>query len=363
MIVRELTARGAGGVAVVELRGTGALELASRLSAAPLPKRAGAAVLRRLQLDGESIDEALVWIESEERVELHVHASPPLVRALLTSLIGLGVRPAQDLAGSIEHRATHLLASAVGDSAARILLDQAEGALRREIESVLALEDVVVVVRRLDALRAAGRLAQFALTPTRVAIVGVVNSGKSTLFNALVGVDRAIVSAHAGATRDALVERAQFGEWPVELIDTAGERELDGASPEVALERAGQRRASELRGTADWTIRLSPPPYSPSVEPAHGAEARIASRADLVAVPPVSFDAVISTRRDPKAAVQAVHELFRAAFELPRSAWTPGAAVPFDAPSREGVRAALGAAQRSVDDWRSPLVELLERAD
>ena len=56
----------------------------------------------------------------------------------------------------------------------------------------------------------------------KLAIVGRPNTGKSSLFNALIERDRAIVTAIAGTTRDLISERVSIGGIPVELIDTAG---------------------------------------------------------------------------------------------------------------------------------------------
>lgn len=65
----------------------------------------------------------------------------------------------------------------------------------------------------------------------RIVFVGLPNAGKSSLFNALVGSERAIVSPQAGTTRDAVSSPAALGELSVDLIDTAGIEELEGASP------------------------------------------------------------------------------------------------------------------------------------
>jgi tRNA modification GTPase len=75
----------------------------------------------------------------------------------------------------------------------------------------------------------------------RVVIMGLPNSGKSTLFNALLRSDRSIVSHHPGTTRDIIEEHCQIGGYTVRLIDTAGLRESD-----CEIEREGIRRAISL---------------------------------------------------------------------------------------------------------------------
>src|SRR5262249_50482415 len=135
------------------------------------------------------------------------------------------------------------------DSAARILLDQCDGALRTAL-SELASASASERAPAIDALLDRGRIARFALEPTDVVIAGPVNAGKSTLFNVLLGEERTIAAAEEGTTRDAVTERAAFGAYPVRLTDTAGERELSSASNESRVERAGQERARRARDGA-----------------------------------------------------------------------------------------------------------------
>jgi tRNA modification GTPase len=87
----------------------------------------------------------------------------------------------------------------------------------------------------------------------RVAIVGPANSGKSTLFNALVGTERAIVSPHAGTTRDLVEAELEIGGVRVVLQDTAG---LEVATDPVEIE--GIRRARGAAAAADAVVVLWP---------------------------------------------------------------------------------------------------------
>jgi len=84
-----------------------------------------------------------------------------------------------------------------------------------------------------------------------VVLAGAPNAGKSSLMNALLGERRAIVSDAAGTTRDFLEECADFGGWPVRLVDTAG---LRAASD--AVEREGVERAKDLMARADLVVAL-----------------------------------------------------------------------------------------------------------
>ena len=85
----------------------------------------------------------------------------------------------------------------------------------------------------------------------RVAIVGAPNAGKSSLLNALLGYDRAIVSSEAGTTRDTVEEVLDFGGYPVRLIDTAGLR-----SEGSAIEKEGMARARQRMEEADVILEL-----------------------------------------------------------------------------------------------------------
>lgn len=338
----ELTPRGAGGVAVVAVQGAGALD-AVRALAPGANVALGRPVLARLEHDGEWIDEALVVAHAADRVELQVHGAPPLVRRLARALgggerrarivgapgvEGLAAASGDDPGGDAGQRATAwaLLADATCEAAARTWLDQAEGALARELRRIDALEGPA----RAEASRALderSRCARFLVTPPRLVLAGPVNAGKSTLFNALLGRGRAITSDEEGTTRDLLREPAVLGEWPVLLVDSAGERAGAGD-----VERLGQRRGRGERARADLVLWLAPPGATP---PARGAEERrvvVPSRGDLAGAPPDALRPL----EDPVGARERVAALVRAAFDLPDRAWTPGAAVrlPGASPAR-----------------------------
>jgi tRNA modification GTPase len=324
---RELTPRGPGGVAVVEVSGPGARAAVEALAGARLS--AGALRLVRLALDGEVLDEALAWCEDDQRVELHLHGSPPLVRRILEHLGAAGGA----VPASIEERARELLASAPCEAGARMLLDQAEGALRRELASWRGLDDAALEAR-IAVLRERSRVARFALEPARVVLAGPVNAGKSTLFNALYGRERVVVAAGAGTTRDAIAERVLLGAWPVELVDTAGERELDPSSAPARIEAQGQRLARELRASADLVLWLDPCDRPRGAPARDGRAVVLASRADLAVSPPAAGVPRISAVRDPLAATHVVREAFLRAFELPEQPWRAGEALAFDGPAR-----------------------------
>jgi tRNA modification GTPase len=108
------------------------------------------------------------------------------------------------------------------------------------------MEGAVAALARLGASFETGRLLS---SGCRVAILGRPNAGKSTLFNALLGSARAIVTDVPGTTRDTLHATVDIEGIPVELVDTAGLRET-----EDAVEKIGVLRAREAGETADFVL-------------------------------------------------------------------------------------------------------------
>ena len=90
-----------------------------------------------------------------------------------------------------------------------------------------------------------------------VAIVGAPNVGKSSLFNALLNANRAIVTAIPGTTRDLLTERADIGGLSLSLIDTAGVRETADVVEQEGVARAqGSGRRRRSRRSCCWIDRV-----------------------------------------------------------------------------------------------------------
>ncbi|MCE9593353.1 MAG: 50S ribosome-binding GTPase [Planctomycetes bacterium] len=334
--VRELSPRGGGAVAIVAVRGRDALarvrELCGRVELA-----SGDVRLVDLRVDGERLDRALCVVPNVDEVELHLHGSPVLVERLLAALGGETERREPV---ALEARASCSLEHAPSESAARILLDQAEGALRRELDALVLDDDVA----RLERLVERSRVARFALEPARVVVAGPVNAGKSTLFNLLLGERRAIESAEPGTTRDVLHGRAHFGAYPVELFDGAGERTPSFDDAQRAIELAGQALAREVRGEADWIAWLAPDGGAPP-SPIVARTTTFLSRADEASRTLRERAArTLEAHRAPEQATHAVWLAFREFFVLPEDPWIPGAAAAFDSASRGHLDACLSAA-------------------
>ena len=290
VIVAIATPPGEGAVGMVRLSGPKALAVAGafvRPAAEAEPKRAVAA---RAFDGGDYLDTVvLVWHAGprsptgEDLVELTAHGSPYVLRRLVELAVRAGARPAEpgeftrraflngklDLAqaeavcGLIRSRtrlAHRAAAEALEGRLSRSVLD-----LRRGLVELLARLEVAIdhpdedqplvaaseaalalapLARSLEELRRAGRTGRLALEGLKVALVGAPNAGKSSLLNALLGRERAIVLDQPGTTRDTLEEAADLGGLLCVLVDTAGLRSgaLDAAES-LGIERT--RRAAE----------------------------------------------------------------------------------------------------------------------
>jgi tRNA modification GTPase len=234
----------------------------------------------------------------EDCAELHLHGSPGILRAALERCVLMGARPA--LPGEFSFRAflggklsilqaeatDALTACETGAQAQRFSpgaasaleaevrrLAKGVGELEAQMEACVDFPEEVAGPEGLPALMAALEVELSALAeaglrsrPLRegwtVALVGAPNAGKSSLFNALLRRERAIVSPHPGTTRDVLAETLDVGGLPLTLLDTAGSRE-----PSDPLERLGVEAAAAAASGADAVLVVGRP-MGPSWNPA-----------------------------------------------------------------------------------------------
>jgi tRNA modification GTPase len=346
----ELTPVGTGAVSILALEGPGAVALAETWSGRRLEP--DSLTLARLTVGGEEIDEVLLLVLAEDRVEIHLHGSPLLVELLRSRVDGTETSPETAERG-LEERAEAALARAPSEAGARILLDQAEGALRRSLEALIAADEEELFTG-LEVLEEGSRIARFALEPTRLVLAGEANSGKSTLFNVLVSRERVITSPEAGTTRDTVAEAALLGEWPVILIDTAGERSAEGSPLVSPVEKEARNLAERAMGAADLLLWLRAPGAA-SPPPTHHSGRRVAfgSKCDLPGGDPRG----ISATRDPRGARVAVERAFQESLGLPETVWKPGRGLAFDRLTREVVAAARHVEAEAA---REKLCHLLE---
>lgn len=233
--VALLTPPGRGGIAVLRVRDSARVRSLFQ-GAWPEP---GAIAYGRFG----DIDEGLL-VDLGDAIEISVHGSPAVVDRLI-ALLGEPEAPWEG-EDRVRREAHELLARATTLLAARVLADQAMGALSRAI-----LDGV-------DVLSTARLGIALAESPPVVAFVGRPNSGKSTLFNALVGRYRAVVASDPGTTRDPVRELVSFDGIPVRLVDTAGL-----GVPKDALDEEAQRRTAREQERADLVVHVREPDETP----------------------------------------------------------------------------------------------------
>ena len=213
----------------------------------------------------------------EDTAELQCHGSPTLLRAVLEELFALGVRQAKPgeftkrafLNGRLELTAAEAVADLIDAEtveAAENAAGQLSGAISRKTDGIYSslvdicshyhavldypdediepflLENYKGIMKNAEATLSAlqktydrGKLMNTGI-PT--AIIGRPNAGKSSLLNALLGYDRAIVTAIPGTTRDTIEEKIRIGQNVLRLIDTAGIRETADEAEKLGVERS-----------------------------------------------------------------------------------------------------------------------------
>jgi tRNA modification GTPase len=295
-IVALATPPGRSAVALLRLSGERSRAILARVAPRlpdPLePRRATLAALEDAR--GERIDLALITFfpapasyTGEDAAEISVHGSPLVVERLLAELNRAGARLARPgeftERGFLNGKLDLLRAEAVSElidartaRAASLSLRRLEGGLSRRLAAIredllsaaaslgAALdfaEDVGQDVpeeatrrletasRELDRLLATYRTGRLLSAGCRVVVLGRPNAGKSTLFNAIVGSARAIVTEVPGTTRDTLETAIDVAGVPVTVVDTAGLR-----ATEDPVERIGVQRAREQAELADLIL-------------------------------------------------------------------------------------------------------------
>jgi tRNA modification GTPase len=297
-----VTPPGRGAVAVIVAEGPGALAVVDsrfqpanrrRLGEQPInrvifghwsdePRNApsDAAACRRRE-------EVVVCRTTKDQVEVHCHGGVAAADRILAALADAGCRvdswpqwTARHAACPLEAEAAVALAAAATRRTAAILLDQQHGALRRAVEAIL-VEVAAGDLRTLDA--AQRHLAQLLehedlglhLTrPWQVAIAGRPNVGKSSLVNALIGYQRAIVFDQPGTTRDVLAAETAVDGWPVCLTDSAGLHRtadpLEAAGVQLARRRAtsGSPKPTPRTPSRRWSSSTNRTSRAPIWRPA-----------------------------------------------------------------------------------------------
>jgi tRNA modification GTPase len=306
------TPAGVGGIAVIRVSGDQALKLTRKLCGflpeAPESHKIYLGICRSIDAatngvgnDGspktEALDQVLAAFFSngksftgEETIEISCHGGPVVTASILKELIKAGIRPAKR--GEFTYRAFMngrmdlIQAEAVlgliesqTRQGAKIALRQLQGHLSDDFQKIeddhlwilahleasidFSTEDIEVVtpkalidrttglinhVEKLISSYSQGRIIREGL---QIALIGRPNVGKSSLLNALLKEDRAIVTAQAGTTRDLIEGRVMFSGVPVTFVDTAGLRES-----ESEVERIGIERSKTARDRSDFIFHV-----------------------------------------------------------------------------------------------------------
>lgn len=299
-IVAIATPVGRGGLGVIRISGPAAHAIVMNLCALNEPLVARyARYTSFFDADGSVLDSGLVLYFSapasytgEDVVELQVHGSPVILRALMQRAMALGARPA--LPGEFTRRAVEngklnleqaeAVAACIDAAtlrAARQAQRHLQGEFGRQISGLMeALTGLVAhveacldfpeedipplffeqlrsrlaeeLLRPVDAMLATAGFGERLFHGVTVAIVGAPNVGKSTLLNLLSGRERAITSPQPGTTRDVLEVDFELHGIPVRLLDTAGLRESGDS-----IEQEGIKRTHAAAGAADLVIVMA----------------------------------------------------------------------------------------------------------
>jgi len=278
------TAHGVSSISIIRVSGEAALQVAHKISHLEkiIPRYAHLTSLYNSQND--LIDQAIMIyfaaphsFTGEEIVEFQCHGGMIVAQEILDTVLSYGVRLAEPgefskrafLNGKIdlsEAEAISKLIEAKSVDAAKILAKQMKGELKDFVDESreallrsLAYSEVMIdyaeedipddimqsIVKQLDGLRLkieqiveASYRRRGLIEGFKVAIIGKPNVGKSSLLNALLSYERAIVSDIAGTTRDTIEEQVRIGSHIIRLVDTAGIRDSEDTIEKIGIARS-----------------------------------------------------------------------------------------------------------------------------
>ena len=303
-IAAPATVPGAGAISIIRVSGSGTFAVADSV----ISFRSGrCSVFEGYSIhfgsiylpDGELLDNVLVSVfraphsyTGEDSVEISCHASSYIVSSLMMLLLDAGARAAEPgeftrrayLNGKMDLAQAESVADIIAaeDAAShRIAVRQMRGGFSQELKDLadnllemtalmeleldFSEEDVEFadrgklndlldrVLSHIDSLLSSFRLGNAIKNGIPVTIAGAANTGKSTLLNALLGEDRAIVSDIAGTTRDTVEETVTIGDCRFRFIDTAGIRSTGETIEQLGIERSLRKieDASIVLGVVD----------------------------------------------------------------------------------------------------------------
>jgi tRNA modification GTPase len=277
-----------GAIAVVRVSGPNAIAITDNIFSQSIKDAKGYTLHfgQIMDMDGKELDEVLVSVfraphsyTGEDSTEISLHGSSYIVRSLLESLIWSGARQAEPgeytmrafMNGKLDLSQAEAVADLISSSTQathQMAMSQMRGQFSQELKdlqsqllhltSLLELEldfndqDVEFADRQklselmdkveehISQLADSFQVGNAIKNGVPVAIIGAPNVGKSTLLNALVGEERAIVSNIQGTTRDLIEDTTQIGGITFRFIDTAGIRSTQSRLERMGIERSIQ---------------------------------------------------------------------------------------------------------------------------
>jgi len=287
------TARGQASVAVIRISGRDAWTIAGRIfSKKNVAFQHGRFYHGWITDEGDIIDEVLLLTfknpksyTGEDVVEIHCHGGDVLSHKILNLCVKYGARmampgeftmraflnnkmdltQAESVMDLISSRSERLITQASANlknrSLGQYIDEMSKGLLDLQAQIVASIDfpdevdepDRQVLAEKLNEcldgitrLRESAQRNRMIREGLKVAILGMPNSGKSSLFNALLARERSIVTEHAGTTRDVVTESLDIDGIPITLIDTAGIRETRHSIEMMGIQRSWQA-ASEAQ--------------------------------------------------------------------------------------------------------------------
>ena len=320
-------------LAVIRTSGTDAISLVQKVFKGRLTDRPNGTAVHGWIVDKnrEKVDEVVALVfnrghgyTGEEAVEIMCHGSLPVIKKISTTLEGAGFRLA--LKGEFTYRAflggrmdlteaeaVEELVSAKGERGRKDALSRLSGSIKNEADKakdeiinilaslevqldygeddipeewIFPIERVDAIINRLEKIRGTYASSRLYSQGAKVVLAGSTNAGKSSLFNALLKENRAIVSSVAGTTRDYIETECEMNGIPVRLFDTAGLR-----SSGDEIEKEGILRSKELMDEADLVVYVLAPG---EVEPKEKMENAIYihSKSDIAPGEGITFSSI-----------------------------------------------------------------------
>ena len=320
-------------LAVIRTSGTDAISLVQKVFKGRLTGRPNGTAVHGWIVDKnrEKVDEVVALLYNhghgytgEEAVEIMCHGSLPVIKKISTTLEEAGFRLA--LKGEFTYRAflggrmdlteaeaVEELVSAKGERGRKDALSRLSGSIKNEADKakdeiinilaslevqldygeddipeewIFPIERVDAIINRLEKIRGTYASSRLYSQGAKVVLAGSTNAGKSSLFNALLKENRAIVSSVAGTTRDYIETECEMNGIPVRLFDTAGLR-----SSGDEIEKEGILRSKELMDEADLVVYVIAPG---EVEPKEKMENAIYihSKSDIASGEGITFSSI-----------------------------------------------------------------------